>query len=106
MEKEVDDIYDEFEQMRDRDLVTLDILHGAASQLSDTNRLVDDWREMRGLLERLIAVRSIDELPEAMEVWSDVVDMLEATSDDQRRPPRPVPCSYHGRPLDKEMNLC
>ena len=41
-----------------------------------------DWLEMRGLLERLIAVRSIDELPEAAEVWSDVVDMLEETSDD------------------------
>jgi len=38
--------------------------------------------QMRGLLERLIAVRSCDELPEAAEVWSDVVDMLEVTSDE------------------------
>jgi len=38
--------------------------------------------QMRELLEHLIAVRSVDELPEAAEVWSDVVDMLEATSDD------------------------
>jgi len=30
----------------------------------------------------------LDELPEAAEVWSDVVDMLEATSDDQCRIPR------------------
>jgi len=44
--------------------------------------LIADWQEMRRLLVRLDGVRSCDELPEAAEVWSDVVDMMEATSDD------------------------
>jgi len=46
------------------------------------DRFAPDWLAMRSLFERLIVVRSVDELPEAAEVWSDVVDMLEATSDD------------------------
>jgi len=76
-EKEVDGIYDDFEQMRDRDLVMLGNSHGAPSQLSDTNRLIADWREMRELL-----LSCEDQLPACTRDREDIEDMREATADD------------------------
>ncbi len=48
----------------------------------DAKRLIADWREMLSLIERLAAVRIVDELPEAAAVWNDVSAMLVATGDD------------------------